>query len=316
MEGLEEGEFFIFKDDTMHLVELGRQIGYTPMTMHLTNRRLFAVPQYSDWGKSTTVVSIGSINEFSQSIYNECPVLDILYGVQGESVHILVPDDTNRRCFVEILLKLCQEVHDDAQQSDAYAVDLRHRALNTNSLAEFYSHLHSQSLQYKADVSLEFQEALDPFNLFADLVENSPTLFFCVVYVISAILTAIFRYASFGATVCASILILIIYSGIRRIRKTTELRIEPTNDESREPVKAFVTASDTFRKRCDDHLFWGNKAATLDLCVFLGVVMLLFVILDPFLLFGISLMGMAFFERWDPCGFGCFSSLLSKLILW
>ena len=98
-------------------------------------------------------------------------------------------------------------------------------------------------------------------------------------------------------------------------RKALE-KLEVGDSDARQPMKAFVAASNQFREMIANRFFWYNRMESLEVVGFLVLVLLLFMIFEPYVLLIVSLVGLAFFDRWDPFHLGSLPTILSHLFLW
>ncbi|KAH0790114.1 hypothetical protein GPJ56_006009 [Histomonas meleagridis] len=330
-EELENGEFIILKDDSVHAVQQqGPLIKFEPGILYLTNFRiLFDLPAQENGLKS---IKLSQIIRFSQSICNDSPVLDLLCEEEGQSLHLYLIEESHRATLVSLLSQICAASELGQEKCDAFSLVLRQQILSFDSLSEFYEAFPNlppidiQNLQVSTRRTKELQmrimretvqESLNPFNFFSDFVETSPTLFFVFFALFVGIVSIVFQFISFGTLVCVIIIAMIFQYGLQiivgKLPKPSE-RIIDNNATS--PVKKFVAASNMFHAVLDRRLFWGNSHETLEIVFFLFVVLFLFLIFSPAFLLCVSIVSLAFFERWDIFKLGPLSSLLAKLIQW
>ncbi len=330
MDFLEDDEFLILEDDMTHMVDPSDiQVKFSPSILRLTNTRVTLESCYEINRKVSAPLS--KIATFAQNVYNECAVLDILCDNRLNNIHVFIPEAKRRFGFAQVLSGLCSASERGQKISNELALRLRRKRLSCQSLDEFYEIVttptrensmselseESRELQHK-EITESVLETLNPFNVFADFVETAPSLFFTVMAVMAALLTLIFRYISFGVVVCNLFMAIMIESAIRVAgtkRKELE-KLEVDKDDTRKSVKLFVAACNQFRELIGNRFFWYNRIDSLEVLGFITLVFMLFMIFDPFVLLVVSLIGLAFFERWDPFHIGSLPAILSNLFLW
>lgn len=318
---LDEGEFLIVQDENAHMVCVdGDQINFSPSIIRLTNLRVILEAKYEINRRMEVFYS--DIKTVCQNTYNESPVLDIISAKEDKIVHVFIPDDKNRIAFASALSNLCSAGEENQEKCNRYGLLLQRRFQNCASIQDFYasvSHISLDLADECAETEKEMTETLNPFNLFADFVDRWPELFFLAISAIAAILSIVFGFFSFGCTVCVLILSMMIVSGIRLIENRERSNLMDFNineNDKRRPMKAFLASSNQFRDTLLKRLFWYDRHQSLEVARFMIIVLLLFMICDPAVLLIIALLGLAFFERWDPFKLGSFSAVLSRLILW
>ena len=333
MDFLEDGEFLVLDDESTHMVDPNeKQIRFSPSILRLTNTRVIVEPFYEINRK--VVAPLSRITTCAQNVYNECAVLDILCDNRLNDIHVFIPDEKRRFGFAAVLSSLCSASEQGQEKCNECALHLRRRRFACESLDDFYQSVaaptrdssmsdfvfHEEALEKQhLEITKSVIETLNPLNLFADFVETAPSLFFALMLVAAAFLTLVFRYISFGSLVCIIILILAVESGIYLTgtpRRRVLEQIHVNEDDARKPMIAFVAASNQVRELIGNRLFWYNRTESLEVCAFMVLVLCLFHIFDPTVLLLVSLLGLAFFERWDPFERGSLPTILSHLILW
>lgn len=328
-EALGDGEFLILSDDSFHAVgQAGLQIQITPTALYLTNLHLFMEPQFDV--EITRKIALSEISGFVDAIVNDCPVLDIVSTDSGQTIHLFIPDETRKTAFTSIVSRLIDGMKENQEACDKEAMQLRRSCQNSESLQSFYESVingktegHEQNEAEKEEKKAVKKKAretvhrsLIPFNFFADFVQTSDHLFFAVAILTIGILSKVFKYVSFGTFISAALFTLIVVFGLQKVRGKKHIG-ERINPEDAEPaVREFLASSNKFLDHIERRIFWGVPESTLETVTFLLTLVLLFMLFDPVWLLLISLVGLAFFDRWDPFGCGSLSTILSNLILW
>ena len=330
MDFLEDGEFLVLDDDAVHMVDPNsKEIRFSPAILRLTNTRVIVEAVYEINRKA--IAPIARVSTCAQNIYNECAVLDIICDDASCNVHVFIPEVTRRLGFASVVSILCSASEQGQEKCNECAIRLRRKRFTCETLDDFYQSVSAptreNSMYEFPEETLERQhqeitksviETLNPFNLFADFVETAPSLFFAFMLVLAALLTLVFRYISFGSFVCVGIMTLLVESGIYltgTTRKTLE-KLQINEDDTRISMTSFVASSNQFRELIGNRLFWYNRMESLEVVAFMALVLCLFHIFDPAVLLLVSLLGLAFFERWDPFHKGSLPTILSHLILW
>lgn len=328
-EALENGEFLILSDDSFHAVgQAGLQIQITPTALYLTNFHLFMEPQFDV--EITRKIALAEISGFVDAIVNDCPVLDIVSEDSGQTIHLFIPDDTRKAAFTSIVSRLLDGMKINQEACDKEALLLRRSYQTSESLQSFYETVvngkteedereeaqKEEKKEMKKKARETVHRSLVPFNFFADFVQTSHHLFFSVVVLIVGLLSRIFKFVSFGTFISGLFFILIVIFGLQKVRgkKYIGERISP--DDAEPSVREFLASSNKFLDHVERRLFWGAPEATLEIVTFLLTLVLLFLLFDPVWLLLVSLVGLSFFDRWDPFGCGSLSTILSKVILW
>ncbi|OHT15338.1 hypothetical protein TRFO_42575 [Tritrichomonas foetus] len=334
-----EQEFVIFTKDIMLLIQLNdRQTQFLPATMNITNYNIIiSLPSQSEIKK----IPISNISKFAQSIINECTVFDI-FTSQEEVTKIFISDTKPRSAVASILSQLCAANEQGQMICDTFSRELRLQILSYDSLDYYFHHydeiprieLSDLSDKQNDDYCKKKQRSetqiketillsLNPFNFFSDFVETAPDIFFALFILFIVLCTFIFNFITFGSFVCIVLLLMIAQTASHRIRHPSshiqiEMNSEDENDKNYEknPLKSFVLSVQRFQRIAERRVFWKSRDETAEVASFLMLVLLLFLIFDPAFLLVLSLVGLAFFERWDPFGYGSLSTFLSHLILW
>ena len=328
-EELENGEFLILKDDTCHLVgQESMQIQFTPAILYLTNQHIFLDPRYDV--ESTRKLVLGDVVRIVQTINNDCPVLDILSEDSGQSIHVFIPDESHRIGFASILRQLCKAKEKGQRSCDKYAMNMRRSIQNAESLSSFYKSYNTapdydqakvlakqeKKLAKERKVRDYLKASLIPFNFISDFLNTCPEFFFATVVILVALLSSLFSYISIGVFFPSFCLLIIFYYGKLRIMNNFKPKDKISPEDAHRPLRPFIRVSNEFQEKFDNRIKWGNAELTLEVTIFLTVLCLLFLFVDPAILLVISIFGLALIERWDPIGSGCLSYHLSRLISW
>lgn len=328
-ESLENGEFLILTDDSFHAVgQAGLQIQMTPSTLYLTNFNIYLEPQFDV--EITRKIALSDITGFNETIVNDCPVLEITSEDVGQKIMIFIPDDTRSQAFPDILKNLQKMQQENQESCDKYALIIRRSVQEAASLDAFYKAINEhpptdELLKQEQKVAQKIkakkaeqniQQSLIPFNFFADLVETSPEILFSAVVIIISFLSLIFQFISFGVFTCSAVFTFVVIFGLQKVigKRAPIERIPP--DDAEPSIRPLLASNNQFYDRIDNVFRWEDTRATLEVATFLLILILMFTLYDPAVLLFISLVGLAFFDRWDPFKLGSLSSLLSKLILW
>jgi hypothetical protein len=130
-----------------------------------------------------------------------------------------------------------------------------------------------------------------------------------------ALLSVVFQRFSFGAVVSVGGLTLIIGIGIQKLIGVDHAIEEVNIEKVQGSMPPFFRSTNAFYAQLNTRLFWADRSTALQLGAFC-LVSLLFVLFHPTFLLFVSLVGLAFFERWNVLGFGSLSAILSHLHLW
>ena len=322
----ENSEFLILKEDSFHAVgQVGPQVQVLPAVVYLTNIHIYVEPTFEV--EMTRKLAIADITGFSDSIVSDCPVLDVTCAESGQTVHLFIHDETRKRSFRAIVQQLVSSCLSGQSACDRVAIQLRRAVKNCATLQEFYElvaekgvlNVESAASPENSDRShasrVRLARGLAPCAFFADCVETSPHLLFTALVLLAGVLSRVLHHVSFGSFVSANFLVLVVIFGIRRIaggRGPEKL----AGDDAESAVREFLVATDEFASCVDERLLWGNPSKTLEVAALLLSLVLLFAFFDPAFLLLVSLVGLAFFDRWNPFGLGSLSTILSHLILW
>jgi hypothetical protein len=325
LEGLENGEFVILTEDSFHAVDqAGQQVQLCPVTLHLTNHHIFAKPQLATQIQIQEKLVVFSITSFGHAVVNDLDVLEIYCELPRPALRLFIPDDTRRRVFREV-------VDDLRGSSDRSALSLRRSVQDAESLQNFYENykgLPPEPVELEAAppqdprareraTVLALRAVLRPINIVANLIEISPRLAFVAIFCSAAAVSLVCRFVSFGALAGAVGVLLAIVFGVRKVVGPVRSGPPPIAAEDVEiSVRDFVATTNSLSELLDKRIFWGQPELTLNLAAFALCILVLFVLFDPAFLLVLSLIGLAFFERWNPIGAGSISTALSKLILW
>ena len=322
----ENGEFLILKDESFHAVgQAGLQIQITPSALYLTNLHVFVEPRYDV--EITRKLALSDITSFSDSIVNDCPVLDVICAESGQKLHLFIPDETRKTAFRSIVERLVSSCRIGQTSCDRVAVRLRRAAQDSPTLESFYELVATKGVGGADSATASahrdgakaararLARGLAPCAFFADWVDTSPHLFFATLVLLAGVLSRVLHHVSFGTLASGSSLVLVVILGIRRLAgaKSPE---KLAGDDADAAVRDFLVATDEFAACIDERLLWGNPWKTLEVAVLCLCLVLLFVFFDPAFLLLVSLVGLAFFDRWNPFGLGSLSTILSHLILW
>ena len=325
---LENGEFLILEDRTCHMVgQSTKQLQFTPSTLSLTNLHIFLNPQFDV--EILRKIAISDITKFQQKTVDDSTFLEILSEDAAQSIKLFIPEETHRTAFVTLLNKLVSANELGQDKCNECALKYRRRLQMAPSLDAFYEMINSgpdeESISEKRAHENELQmrqftnyfENLFKFcDYFADVVETSSLFFFIPAIIIGGILTLIMRYVNFGVFLPFILLALIIYRAILKNIGTVKEHSEPDFSNSPPNIKEFMEPITSFRQDLKARFQWTLADPTLQTCEFLLVLIIMFQCLDTFFILVASLIGLAFFERWDPFHIGSLSKFLSHLILW
>ena len=141
-------------------------------------------------------------------------------------------------------------------------------------------------------------------------------LFFAVLITFLGIMNILVYFFGFGFLFAfVPLTAIIVIAILQRIGRWKSVPL-PDYTDAPGNIKNFMQKIDEFRHIVKVRFVWGEPQITLQTCEFLLVMCLVFYFLDPFIILAISLIGLSFFERWDPFKLGSLSKLLSQLILW
>jgi hypothetical protein len=329
MEGLENGEFLVLTDESFHAVgQSGLQIQLSPVILHVTNRRIIVEPQFDI--EMTRNIVLSSITGFGHMIVNDIPVLAVLSDGPSPALRLFIPDDTRKRVFQELAAYMHAVAAEPADVADKAALALRHLIHESPTIQHFYDTYRGPPVVEPAAEEVEAEDPkarerltvarvralLAPYDFLANLIVISPALMASILGVLAAALTLVFRVVSFGAFAAAGGLTVVIVFGIQKLLGVDHTIEEVPVTKVQEPMQPFFRASNRFCEQVNDRIFWADRAAALQLGAFCLTLLLLFVLFDPTFLLVVSLLGLAFFERWSAFGMGSLSAILSHLILW
>jgi hypothetical protein len=329
IEGLENGEFLVLTDESFHAVDQSAlAIQLIPVVLHLTNRRIIVEPQFDV--EMTRNITISTITNFEHAVVNDIPVLALMCGTPQPSLRLFIPDDTRKRVFQELVEYIRTFSAHPAEVADKAALALRHSIHGCPTIQAFYESFRGPPVIESAAEEVEVEDPkvrervtvtrlrslLVPYDFLANLISVSAPLLAALLCVVAATLSVVFRHVSFGAFVAAGGLAAVIVMGIQKLLGVEHGVPEVELDKVRETMQPFFKSSNLFWAQVNNRLFWADRSGALQFGAFCAVLLLLFVLFDPTFLLIVSLVGLAFFERWNAFGMGSLSTLLSHLILW
>jgi hypothetical protein len=214
--------------------------------------------------------------------------------------------------------------------ADKAALALRHLIHESPNIQHFYDTYRGPVVIESVDEAVEVEdskgkekvtisrlhELLRPYDFIANLIVISPTLLALILFMVAVALTLVVQVVSFGTFVASVGLAVVIIFGIRKLLGANHT-VDPVPIEKvQKSMRPFFKAADLFYTQVDNRVFWADRAAALQFGTFCLTLLLLFVLFDPTFLLLVSLVGLAFFERWNAFGLGSLSTILSHLILW
>jgi hypothetical protein len=324
---LPDGEFLILTERSFHAVgKQGDNAQLSPITLWLTNFSLFIDPTFDM--EVARKITVSHISGFECSVVNDIDVLQVLTGThRNVKIHLFIPDETHKAAFQKLVDHLRQLLRHKRSTFD-YGRSLLHRVQSSESLDAFYKDfLKIDSTDNETDPRLSPEELettpqrvfallFSISDYFADLLKTSSDLLVAGTAALILVLSVLFELMPFGLFMSALLLVFLIWTGVRKIFKKTEFHKPTEIARTEKSLTELVKAQNESLGTVDRRLFWLVPAETLELGAFVLVVLLLFVLFDPTFLLFLSLVGLAFFDRWDPLGFGSLSAILSQLILW
>ncbi|KAH0793320.1 hypothetical protein GPJ56_002730 [Histomonas meleagridis] len=319
----ESDEFEILMDDTFHAVgKAGLQIQLTPTSLYLTNKHIFLKPRVEI--EMIRQISIKDISKFNNTIINDCPTLDIICEKSDQRIYIFIPDEKRKEVFTNILKTLHSKVIESQEACNKYAILLRHKIQEFQSLQDFcsngdYDELSQIEQRNKATVNIVKYHLrfLNLFDFLADLTEASPFLLFSFLFFSIVVLSLIFEHYSFGGFVCCAFLLLLIRNALFKLTDNSPKPKEEEHFEGiDEEIRPLIESTKKFQQSIDKRLRWKNPTASFEVALFAFILLLMFIFLDPVFLLIVSIFLLAFFERWDPLNIGSLPNILSRLIFW
>jgi hypothetical protein len=329
IEGIENGEFLILTDESFHAVgQSGLQIQLSPVVLHVTNRRIIIEPQFDI--EMTRNIDLSTITGFKHDSVNDIPVLAIHCGGSEAALCLFIPDDTRKRVFQEIVDHMHKVSTQPPQIANKAMLALRHSIHESPTIQHFYENYRGppeietptekvevEDPKVKEKVTLsKVRSFLAPWNFVANFIDVSPRLLGVILCLLVAVLSVVFQHFSFGAVVSAGGLTFIVILGIQKLLGVDHTIEEVNIEKVQDSMQPFFRSSNAFYAQVNTALFWAERSAALQLGAFCLVLLLLFVLFHPTFLLFVSLVGLAFFERWNMLGFGSLSTILSHLILW
>lgn len=325
---LDNGEFLIYEDKGCHLVgQSSSSLQYTPSTMYLTNFHIKLDPQFDV--EIPRKIALRDITRFGQKVVEETEILQILSDDASQSISLFIPDEMHRNSFVKMFKKLCDAATLGQDKCNELAVKYRMQFRSSKDLNHFYENVNkdvendSPIDQILKPSEISYYQLLSSFNVLfticdyiSDIQDTSPMLFFAVLITFLSLVSIIVYFFNFGIVFAFVPLSAIIAVGILQRLNRWKTVPRPDYTDSPNNIKQFMIKIDDFRHDFKQRLTWGDPHATLQTCEFLIAICFIFYFLDPLVVLGISLVGLSFFERWDPFKLGSLSKLLSKLILW
>lgn len=325
---LQKGEFLIFEDKGCHMVgQSSASLQYTPSTLILTNFQIKLNPQFNV--ETPRKIALKNITTFEQKVVEDSTILQILSKDSTQSILLFIPDENHRTSFVKMFQKLLAANNLGQDKSNELAVKYSMQYRNSKDLNHFYENIknagddESPIDQILKPSEFSYHQLLSSFNVLfticnyiSDIQDTSPMLFFAVLIIFLSIVSIIVHFFNFGIVFAFVPLSAIIAVGI--LQRLDRWKTDPKPDYTDSPnnIKQFMIKIDDFRHDFTNRLTWGDAQSTLQTCEFLIAVCFVFYFLDPLVVLAISLVGLSFFERWDPFKLGSLSKLLSKLILW
>jgi hypothetical protein len=324
-ETLESEEFLILADDTFHIVHRHElEISLKPVHVFLTNRHIFVESPMEVF--ENRKLALSDIYGVSKIIINDLPVVSISLAGESDSLALFIPDALRRRAFKKLLGRRILRKTKSAGWMDRYCRQVRYFVIKAPSLQEFYERFLTNSWlrprreawsdRLPAATQKEIEKHLVPFAFFADFLETCPHVAFYCLTLIVFIMSLCLHYLSFGVFVSSAMFIALLLAGLSRMRGGRGITIRNVIDGPGRTVQGLLKANNKVLDTLNRRLLWGSAQSSLDVALFVLILLLLFLLIDPLILFFLGLAGMAFFERWDPFGFGSLSTFLSHLILW
>lgn len=332
-EDFENGEFLILEDKDCHLVgKAGMQTQFTPSTLVLSNFHIFMYPQFDV--EVMRKIAFSDITKFLQAVIDESPILDIVSEDESQTIHLFIPEENNRNGFVKLFQILCSQYDKSQQDCDQSALYYRKKLQDAGSIRAFYEQIINEpqpifdekekedkettpseekpEMQFKPS----YQKVLSAYDFVADLIDISPVLIFSALFILAAILSFVFKKLPFGIYVPLLLFSFICYTGIRKITGH-KIDIEFVDAENAPfGLKSFSNTADSFIEKIKKRLFWEKPDSTIEIAEFLVVISALFAFFEPLFVLFITVVGLSFFDRWDPFRLGSLAALLSHLILW
>jgi hypothetical protein len=313
---LSSDEFVILRDDTCQLIHgSGPKVSLTPSSLYLTNRRVYIEPSFQ--GKARAQVALESIASTEETVQNDILILKL----KGNPlVSVFIPDTDHQHWFGELILRLATAAKTDEIDCDSLSLSLQRRFLACDGgLREFYRMFsaNKDNLLDRPPQPDSFQDggAMRAIEFLCDLITFSEYFPLGLIVTIVCVLSLVFCFIPFGVVFCGAIFIAMMKIGFNLIFSKTSLRKEEgiakkaaaTGETG--SIRVYETFRDAFRKR----FLWRNPRHTLETAVFLFSTAAMFAFCDPAFVLGISLVGLAFLERWNPFGYGSISEIFSAL---
>ncbi|EAY07730.1 hypothetical protein TVAG_118110 [Trichomonas vaginalis G3] len=325
---LENGEFLIFEDGGCHMVgQAQKSVQYTPSTLSLTNLHIKLNPKYDL--EIPRKIALRDITKFQEKVVEDAPVLEILSDDVSQTILLFIPEEPHRIAFVKLFQKLCAANNLGQDKCNECALRYRLQMKASKDLNQFYSNINSGNEnespidQILKPSDLSYYQLLSSFhvvftvcNFISDIQDTSPMLFFAVLITFLGIMNILAYFFGFGFLFAfVPLTAIIVIAILQRIGRWKSVPL-PDYTDAPGNIKNFMQKIDEFRHIVKVRFVWGEPQITLQTCEFLLVMCLVFYFLDPFIILAISLIGLSFFERWDPFKLGSLSKLLSQLILW
>ena len=189
----------------------------------------------------------------------------------------------------------------------------------------FYREIVNQPVIIKEeDEQLEVQrkarenllESLIPFNFFADMFETAPRLVWALVVALVAFMSWAVYFMSFGTLVSAICLGFVLFTGVSRVCGWQVPCNDAEPETAEQSIQDLIRSRNEFRNVMRSRLLWLRPQETLEVVMMFVTTMLLFIFLDPTAILIVSILGLAFFDRWCLFGSGSLPEYLSRLIAW
>ena len=327
---LASDEFIILQDDTCHLVlGSGLQISFTPSLLYLTNRQICV--KTSIGKPEVGSIFLNDIKNFEQKDVNGTNVLVITGKTSSQILRIsFISNDNNQLIFADILSKILASTEQSQDACDALSLSLQRRVKEAKSLQDFYSSFLSikdnitetptSSTSTPQNSTIEILTNMTPtsiklIDVVDDSINRSEILFFACLSTLAALLSILFHFVPFGVCVTFVLFVLVSRHGLRLLfGKTTHLmKVQIADPKFEKQFHNLIVSYDKFWNSFEKRFLWKNRRYTMETAAFLLSASLLFLYFDPAFILTLSLIGLAFIERWDPLHIGSLSDILSKL---
>jgi hypothetical protein len=314
---LDSDEFIILRDPSCQAARMHQgQYSFYPSVLYLTNRRVhisslvpFVDPQF---------ITLDSIHTSEICLFNDAVGIKL---AGSASVTFFLPETEHQELFLKLVSKLSSAAKSGQIDCDSIGLSVQRRFLQSASIGAFYTsaagnedHFDGPPVESTEDEFLRSSPESFPVRMLAFVIDvmNVGELFLIAFFfTILGLMSILFWLIPFGVSSCGVIFLLMIRHGFGMIfsKKPGRNLKRPSGEFGGGSIKAFNQFVEAFRKR----LLWRNPRRTLETVMFLLSTAIMFAFFDPAFVLFLSLVGLAFVERWNPFGFGHISEIFSNL---